>query len=156
MPGVGGQGFDVAPLAFGEDGVKGEGGLPGPGESGEDDHRVAGQVKVHVAQIVFPGPLHEEARQVRTVDRSGIPARAGGSQGRVVGLNFNGMVFSYGFRHGINANRKLLRTATCTARPVDAARLVAVVGGGQQLDCLGKTRALRPGRRSERRGGVGQ
>lgn len=53
LAGVGGEGFNVAALAFGEDGVEGEGGFSGSGESGEDGEGVAVDVDVDVFEVVF-------------------------------------------------------------------------------------------------------
>jgi hypothetical protein len=41
LAGVGGEGFDVAALAFGVDGVEGEGGFSGAGETGDHGEGVA-------------------------------------------------------------------------------------------------------------------
>ena len=84
LPGVGGQRLDVAALALGEDGVEGQRRLPGTGEPGEDDHGVAGQVQVHVAQVVLPRALDDEAGQVGAGGRGfgGAPvSRAHGHDG---------------------------------------------------------------------------
>ena len=59
LTGVGGQGLDVATLPFGEDRVEGEGGLTGSRQTGEDDHGVAGQLQVHVLEVVFAGTLDD-------------------------------------------------------------------------------------------------
>ena len=53
LAGVGGEGFDVAALAFGVDGVEGERGLSGSGESGDHGEGVARDADVDVAQIVL-------------------------------------------------------------------------------------------------------
>ncbi len=53
LAGVGGEGFDVAALAFGVDGVEGEGGLAGAGEAGDDGEGVARDADVDVAQVVL-------------------------------------------------------------------------------------------------------
>ncbi len=53
LAGVGGEGFDVAALAFGVDGVEGEGGLAGAGEAGDDGEGVARDGDVDVAQVVL-------------------------------------------------------------------------------------------------------
>ena len=53
LPRVGRQRLDVAALALGEDRVEGEAGLARAGQAGEDDHRVARQVEVDVAQVVL-------------------------------------------------------------------------------------------------------
>ena len=92
LPGVGGERFDVAALALGEDGVEGEGGLSGAGQAGEDDHGVARQVQVDVAQVVLAGALDHQPGKVRA-------RRLGGAQGDDGGAGINGWFFSYGFRH---------------------------------------------------------
>ena len=53
LAGVGGEGFDVAALAFGVDGVEGEGGLAGAGEAGDHGEGVARDADVDVTQIVL-------------------------------------------------------------------------------------------------------
>ena len=53
LAGVGGEGLDVAALAFGVDGVKGERALAGAGEAGDDGEGVAGDGDVDVAQVVL-------------------------------------------------------------------------------------------------------
>ena len=53
LAGVGGEGFDVAALAFGVDGVEGERGLAGAGEAGDDGEGVARDADVDVAQVVL-------------------------------------------------------------------------------------------------------
>ncbi len=53
LAGVGGEGFDVAALAFGVDGVEREGGFAGAGEAGDDGEGVAGDRDVDVAQVVL-------------------------------------------------------------------------------------------------------
>ena len=54
LAGVGGEGFDVAALAFGVEGVEREAGLAGAGDAGDDDELVARDLKVDVLEIVFP------------------------------------------------------------------------------------------------------
>ena len=60
LPGVRRQRLDVPPLALGEDRVEGEAGLARAGQPGEDDHRVARQVQVDVAQVVLPRPTNDQ------------------------------------------------------------------------------------------------
>ena len=55
LAGVGGEGFDVAALAFGVDGVEGEGGFSGAGEAGDDGEGVAWDGDGDVAQVVLTG-----------------------------------------------------------------------------------------------------
>ena len=53
LAGVGGEGFDVAALAFGVDGVEGKGGLAGAGETRDHGEGVARNADVDVAQVVL-------------------------------------------------------------------------------------------------------
>ena len=57
---VGGEGFDVAALAFGVDGVEGERAFAGAGEAGDDGEGVARDAHVDVAQIVLARPAHRD------------------------------------------------------------------------------------------------
>ena len=52
LPGIGGERFDIAPLAFGVKRIEGERGFARAGESGDDDHVVARQVEIDVFQVV--------------------------------------------------------------------------------------------------------
>ena len=52
---IGGQRLDVAALAFGIEGVKGQGRLTAARESGDDDQSVAWQVKIDILQVVLAG-----------------------------------------------------------------------------------------------------
>ena len=54
LAGVGGEGLDVAALAFGVEGVEREAGFAGTGDAGDDDELVARDLKVDVLEIVFP------------------------------------------------------------------------------------------------------
>jgi hypothetical protein len=56
LPGVGGEGFDVLALAFGEQGVEGERGLTGAAQPGEYDEAVARNRERDVLQIVLTRP----------------------------------------------------------------------------------------------------
>ena len=53
LAGVGGEGFDVPPLALGVEGVEGERGLAGAGDAGQDDEGVPGDVEVQVLEVVL-------------------------------------------------------------------------------------------------------
>ena len=81
LAGVGRERLDVAALALGVDGVEGQGGLPRARQPGEDDQLVPGQVKGHIAQIVFASPANDETVghpvriPVRCI-RSGGPGQA--------------------------------------------------------------------------------
>ena len=52
LAGVGGKALDVAPLAFGVEGVEGQAALPGPRRPGDHDQAVPGYVAVHPLQVV--------------------------------------------------------------------------------------------------------
>ena len=52
LPGVGRQGFHVAPLALGEQGVEGQRGLAGARQAGEHRQAVARQVEAEVGEVV--------------------------------------------------------------------------------------------------------
>ena len=60
LPGVGGQGLHVAPLALGEDRVEGERGLARSREAGEDHERVPGDVDMDVLEVVLAGSLDDD------------------------------------------------------------------------------------------------
>ena len=62
LAGVGGQGLDVPPLAFGVQRVEGEGGLAGPGQARDDDEPVAGNVEVDVLEVVGARAAHRDRR----------------------------------------------------------------------------------------------
>jgi hypothetical protein len=57
LPGIGGQRFDIAALAFGIQGVEGQGGFTGPGQTGDHHQLVARQTKADVFEVVLPGPF---------------------------------------------------------------------------------------------------
>ena len=54
LAGVGRERFDVAALAFGVEGVEGQGGFPRAADAGDDDELVEGDVQVDVLQVVDP------------------------------------------------------------------------------------------------------
>ena len=60
LPGVGGEGLDVAALALGVDGVEGEGGLAGAGQAGDDGQAVARDVHVDVLEVVLARAAHAD------------------------------------------------------------------------------------------------
>ena len=74
--------------------------FPEPDRPGEDDHGVARQVQVHVAQVVLAGALDDQAGKVRAQPVSGGTGSwtAGGSTAEA---DINGWFFSYGFRHAL-------------------------------------------------------
>ena len=55
LAGVGAKGFGVAALAFGVEGVKGEGGFSRSGRSGEDMEHSQGKIEGEITQIVLAG-----------------------------------------------------------------------------------------------------
>ena len=55
LAGVGGEGFDVAALAFGVDGVEGERGFAGAGDAADDGEGVVGDVDVDALEVVGAG-----------------------------------------------------------------------------------------------------
>ncbi len=59
---VGGERFDVAALAFGVDGVEGERGFAGAGESGDDSQGIARDGDRDVAQVMLPRAAHGDMR----------------------------------------------------------------------------------------------
>ncbi len=61
LAGVGRQRLDVAPLPLGEDRVERQRRLARAGQPGEDDQRVARQVKVDTAQVVLARTLDDQA-----------------------------------------------------------------------------------------------
>ena len=52
LPRIGRQRFDVATLAFGVDGVKGQRGLAGAGQAGDHDQPVARQIEIDILEVV--------------------------------------------------------------------------------------------------------
>ena len=60
LPGVRGKRLDVPALALGEDRVKGQARLTGPGQPGEDDQRVARQVERDVLEVVLARAADDE------------------------------------------------------------------------------------------------
>ena len=58
LAGVGGQRLDVAPLAFGVDGVEGQRGLARAGQSGDDYQLVARDLHVDILEVVLARALY--------------------------------------------------------------------------------------------------
>ena len=54
LPGIGRQGFHIAALALGIDGVESQRGLAGAGQARDHDQPVPGQVQVQVPEVVGP------------------------------------------------------------------------------------------------------
>ena len=63
LAGVGGEGFDVAALALGVDGVEGERGFAGAGKAGNDRQRVARDFDADVFQVVLARAAHNQFGQ---------------------------------------------------------------------------------------------
>src|SRR5688500_1502369 len=61
LPGVCGERLDVAPLAFGIDGVEGEGGFSGARRPGDDCEGAAGNFEVEALQVVLPRAANDDA-----------------------------------------------------------------------------------------------
>ncbi len=53
LPGIGGEGFHVAPLPLGVEGVEGQAGLAGAGDTRDDDELVARNLDVDVLEVVL-------------------------------------------------------------------------------------------------------
>ena len=88
LAGVGRQRLDVAALALGVDGVEGQGGLARPGQPGEDDQPVAGQVERDVLEVVLARAAHHQSigHWVRIPVRgSGLGRGQAGGRGLDVG-----------------------------------------------------------------------
>ena len=71
LPRVGRQGFHIAPLALGIQGVERQGGLAGPRQAGDDDQLIAGNVQIDVLQVVRARATHRDRAH-----RSGHASRA--------------------------------------------------------------------------------
>ena len=54
-PGVGTHAFGITPLPFGVQGIKSKGTLPGTGQTGNHSKAVAGNIRVHVFQVMGAG-----------------------------------------------------------------------------------------------------
>ena len=54
LPGIGPKTFHIAALAFGVDGVEGEGGFSAAADAGDDDQLVLRNADVDVLKIVYP------------------------------------------------------------------------------------------------------
>ncbi len=61
LPGIGRETFDIAPLAFGVDGVEGQGGFAAAADAGEDDELVAGNGDVDVFEVVLLCAANDDA-----------------------------------------------------------------------------------------------
>ena len=60
LPRVGGQGFDVAALAFGVEGIKGQAALARAGNPRDDDQLVAGDLDGDVLQVMLARAAHND------------------------------------------------------------------------------------------------
>src|SRR5258708_14564889 len=63
LPGIGRKRFDVAALALGINGVKGEGGLARAGKTGDNRQGIAGDFEADVFEIVLPRAPDNEFSQ---------------------------------------------------------------------------------------------
>ncbi len=57
---IGRQGFDIAPLSFGIDGVEGKRRLARSGQAGDHHQLIAGDIDVDILEIVFAGATHPD------------------------------------------------------------------------------------------------
>ncbi|MDI2021156.1 hypothetical protein PJL18_01674 [Paenarthrobacter nicotinovorans] len=73
--GVGGDGFEIASLGLGEDCAESQGGLSGSRHSSEGHDSVAGNIDVHVAEVVLLGSAHLDETTVKV---AGVQGRLGG------------------------------------------------------------------------------
>ena len=82
---VGGEGFDIAALALGVDGVESEGGLAGAGEAGDDGEGVARDGDVDVAQVVLARAAYRDVSDghAKRFGRSRTHMRRGRRNGQV-------------------------------------------------------------------------
>ncbi len=60
LAGIGGEGFDIAPLSLGIDGVEGQGRFAGAGDAGDDHQLVAGDVDVNAFEVVLAGTFDDD------------------------------------------------------------------------------------------------
>jgi len=60
LPCVRGKALDVAPLAFGVDGVECQAGLAGAGKSRDDHEFVARYLNINILEVVLPSPFDYE------------------------------------------------------------------------------------------------
>ena len=60
LAGIGREGLYVTALAFGVEGVKGEGGFAGPADARDDDELVPGDLDGDVLQVVFSGAFDDD------------------------------------------------------------------------------------------------
>ena len=56
LSGIGGKGFDIAPLSFGEEGIEGEGRLAGTGDSCNDGHFPPRYLAGNILEVMRFGP----------------------------------------------------------------------------------------------------
>ena len=61
LPGIGREALDIASLAFGEDGVEGQGRLSGSRQSGDDYQFFVRDLQLDVAEVVDPRTLYVDA-----------------------------------------------------------------------------------------------
>ncbi len=92
LAGVGGEGFDVAALAFGIDGVEGQRALARAGEAGDHRERIAGDAHADVAQVVLARPAHRDVSDGH--DEAMWERRA------VPDCNITGLQYSWGYSIG--------------------------------------------------------
>ena len=62
LPGVGGERFDIAALAFGVDGVEGEAGFSRSGDAGNHSYGVVGDLEADIFEIVDARARNRDGR----------------------------------------------------------------------------------------------
>ena len=62
LPGIGREGFHIAALALGVEGVQGQGGLAGAADARHHGKTMQGDLQVQILEIVLAGPLDFDGR----------------------------------------------------------------------------------------------
>ena len=128
LPGVGRQRLDVAPLAFGEQGVEGQRGLARPRHPGDHHQPVAGDVEVEVLEVVLAGAANRD----RIHGAKTLAARGRSPHGRAQG--------SCGRRQGARRKRcgDIVDDERRRMRPQDPCALRVAAAWGH-LPCRGSS-----------------
>ncbi len=92
LPGVRRQRFDVATLALGVDRVERQRRFARPGEPGEHDQLVTGQLDVDVLEVVLARTSDDDLRGVRRRLRSNVAGGPRGHQRTTLAANITGVV----------------------------------------------------------------
>jgi len=86
LPGVRGEGFDIAALAFRVKGIERERGFAGAGDAGYDDQLVAGNGDADIFEVVLAGTFDDDIFHVRVLGLFG----SGSLRGVVRGMKVKG------------------------------------------------------------------